>query len=135
MKLIPRDFDFFGSPFDNWHSLMNFKNPMNTDIVEDGKDLKIIMDLPGVKKENIKITLENSVLTVSASTKSKSEEKDEKGNYIRRERHSGEYTRSFSVSENISKEDVKASLKDGILTLIIPKSVEKQPESHTIEIE
>ena len=135
MKLIPRDFDLFTSPFENWHSLMNFKNPMNTDIIEDGKNLKIIVDLPGVKKENVKITLENAILTVSASTKGGCEEKNKEGTYIRRERHSGTYTRSFSVSENLSKDDVKASMSDGTLTLTIPKSVEKEPETQTIEIE
>ena len=135
MKLIPRDFDLFTSPFENWHSLMNFKNPMNTDIIEDGKNLKIVVDLPGVKKENVKITLENAILTVSASSKGGFEEKNKEGNYIRRERHSGTYTRSFSVSENLSKEDVKASMNDGVLTLTIPKKTEKEPETQTIEIE
>ena len=58
MKLIPRDFDLFSSPFDGFGSLMSVKHPMSTDIVEDGENLKIIMDLPGVKKENVKISQE-----------------------------------------------------------------------------
>ena len=108
---------------------------MSTDIVETDKEMKIIMDLPGIKKENVKITLENNILTVSASNKSESEEKSEEGNYIRRERRSGEYTRSFSVAEGISKDDIKAKLEDGTLTLSVPKNVEKDSSSQIIEIQ
>ncbi len=135
MKLIPRDFDLFSSPFDGFGSLMSVKHPMSTDIVEDGENLKIIMDLPGVKKENVKITLENGYLTVSASTKGKSEEKDEEGTFIRRERHFGEFTRSFAVSKNVSKDEIKAKLENGTLTLLVPKESAKEAPSSTIEIE
>ena len=54
MKLIPRDFDLFSTPFEGFGSLMSIKHPMSTDIVEDGENLKIIMDLPGEKKDNVK---------------------------------------------------------------------------------
>lgn len=134
MQLIPYDFDLFRSPLDNWHSISSMKNSLSTDIVESEKDLKIVMDIPGVKKENVKVTLEKGILTVSASTQSQSEEKDKEGNYIRKERYSGEYTRSFSVSENLSKDDITAKMEDGTLTLTIPKNVEKD-SSETIEIQ
>ena len=135
MKLIPRDFDLFSSPFDGFGSLMSVKHPMSTDIVEDGENLKIIMDLPGVKKENVKITLENGYLTISASTKGDSEEKNEEGTFIRRERHSGELTRSFAVSKDISKDEIKAKLENGTLTLLVPKEPTKDTSSNIIEIE
>lgn len=135
MKLIPRDFDLFSTPFEGFGSLMSIKHPMSTDIVEDGENLKIIMDLPGVKKENVKITLENGYLTVSASTKGDSEEKNEEGTFIRRERHSGELTRSFAVSKDVSKDDIRAKLENGTLTLLVPKEPAKDASSNTIEIE
>lgn len=135
MKLIPRDFDLFSTPFEGFGSLMSIKHPMSTDIVEDGENLKIIMDLPGVKKENVKITLENGYLTISASTKGDSEEKNEEGTFIRRERHSGELTRSFAVSKDVSKDDIRAKLENGTLTLLVPKEPAKDASSNTIEIE
>ena len=135
MQLMSYDADLFRSPFENLYSLAQMKNSMSTDIIENENDIKVLIDIPGVKKENVKITLENSVLTISASTQSESEEKDTEGNYIRRERRSGEYTRSFNVSENLSKDDIKAKLEDGTLTLTIPKNIEKESESQTIEIE
>lgn len=134
MKLIPHDFDLFSTPFDGFGSFMNIKHPMSTDIVEDEENLKIIMDLPGVKKENVKITLENGYLTISASTKGDSEEENEEGTFIRRERHCGELTRSFSVSKDISKDDIRARLEDGTLTLLVPKEPSKDT-SNIIEIE
>ncbi len=135
MHLIPYDFDLFHSPLDHWHPFSSVKNSLSTDIIENDKELEIIMDIPGVKKENVKITLEKGILTVSASTQGESEEKDKEGNYIRKERYSGNYTRSFSVSEGLSKEDIKAKMVDGTLTLTIPKNIEKSSPSETIEIE
>ena len=132
---FPHDFDIFSSPFENMSSCSSIKNIMSTDISESKNELKFTTELPGIKKENIKVTLENGILTISASTKSEKEEKDEKGKCIRKERHSGEFTRSFSVDKSLTKDDVKAKLEDGILTLTLPKSVEKSTESSTIEIE
>ena len=129
MQLIPYDFDLFRTPFENFS---HFKNSIKSDIIETENEIKVIMDIPGVKKENIKITLEKSVLTISASTNDESEEKDNEGNYIRRERHSGEYIRSFNVREDLTKEDIKAKLQDGTLTLTIPKVTTKEPHSQTI---
>ena len=131
---MPCDFDLF-SPFDNMSWCSSVKSMMNTDIVEGEKDLRIVMDVPGVKKENLKITLEKGILTVSGSTQGESEEKDEEGNYIRKERHSGEFTRSFNVNKNLDKNDVKAKLENGTLTLTLPKSDPESDTSTVIDIE
>ncbi len=131
---MPCDFDLF-SPFDNMSWCSSVKSMMNTDIVEGEKDLRIVMDVPGVKKENLKITLEKGILTVSGSTQGESEEKDEEGNYIRKERHSGEFTRSFNVNKNLDKNDVKAKLENGTLTLTLPKSDPEADTSAVIDIE
>ena len=134
-KLIPYDFDLFHFPFENFNSLMNFKNPMSADVVENENEVKVIVDLPGVKKENIKITLENEVLTINASSKSESEEKSPEGNYIHRERRTGEYKRSFTVPKNVSKEDIKAKLENGTLTLTVLKNNKKEDTAQSIDID
>lgn len=137
MSLIPYSFydlDTFFTPFENRAFQLSSKNIMSTDIVENENEIKLIMDIPGVKKENINITIEKGVLTVSASTQSESEEKDQSGNYVRRERSSGQYIRSFNVGENITADEVIAKLEDGTLTLTIPNNPEKKKESQTVKI-
>lgn len=122
-----RDFedDFFRFP-----STPDFK----TDIKDLGNSVRLEADLPGVKKEDIKIDIENKYLTISAKRESKHDEKDEKGNYIRRERSYGTYSRSFDIS-GIKTEDIKASFTDGVLTLSMPKKDKELPEKRTLEIE
>ena len=108
---------------------------MKTDITEkDGKYL-LDMELPGCKKEDIHLELNNGYLSVSASRNTNKEEKDDKGNLIRQERYSGSFSRSFYVGENVSEEDIKASYENGELKISFPKEVEKLPEKKTIMIE
>lgn len=98
---------------------------MTTDVIETENGLELIMDLPGLKKEDIKIELNEGYLIINAKSSKESEEKDKEGNYLRRERHSGKYARSFYVGENITQEDIKAKFEDGILTLNFPKNQTK----------
>ncbi len=100
---------------------------MKTDVREHENGYELDVDLPGIKKENVKVKLEDGYLTISASTAQNDDEKDKKGNYIRRERFSGSYSRSFYVGEEITQEDIKAKFADGILTILVPKK-EKQQE-------
>ena len=107
---------------------------MNTDIKESDKEYELEMDLPGFKKDEISVELNDGYLTISAAKgldKDEAESKAEakKGNYIRRERYSGACQRSFYVGEEITQDDIKASFKHGILTLTIPKKDAKQVES------
>ena len=140
MMLMPRrnDFDLwddiFSDPFFN--RKMEVKQ-MKTDIREKDNAYLVDIDLPGYDKQDIKIEVENGYLTVTAKKESSNDEKDDKGNYIRRERFSGECSRSFYVGEEIEAEDVKASFKNGILTLDIPKKEEKKqiPEKKYVEID
>lgn len=131
-------FDTFGSLFKNLDSLSRIPNVMKTDIAEKNGNVEMIMDLPGVKKKDIQIKLKKGNLIISAfSDDSKSTEEHSKDrNYIRKERHSGKYTRSFYVGENISHEDIKARFENGTLCLTFPKEKPKQePESNFIDIE
>ena len=100
---------------------------MKTDIRETDDSYELMMDLPGFKKEEVRVALENGYLTVSAEKGLDEDEKEKKsGGYIRRERYTGDCTRSFYVGENLTQEDIKAEFKHGILTLIVPKK-EKKP--------
>ena len=86
------------------------------------------MEMPGVEKENIKAELKDGYLTVTAQQNTNKDEKDKQGNYIRRERYSGSCQRSFYVGESVKQEDLKAAFNNGILTVAVPKEVQKPVE-------
>lgn len=99
---------------------------MNTDIVETEAGYEIEMELPGFSKEDVRAQLKDGYLIIRASrTESKTEKEHKK--YIRKERYSGHYQRSFFVGRKLTEDDIKARFKNGILTLEIPK-LEKQPQ-------
>ena len=101
---------------------------MKTDVKEKDDGYEIEMDLPGFTKEEIKASLENGYLTISAA---KGLDKDEKekdsGHYIRKERYTGACERSFYVGDALKEEDIKGEFKHGILKLFVPKK-EGKPE-------
>ena len=99
---------------------------MKTDIKEAEDQYVLSIDLPGFKKEDVKIHLKDGYLNVSAE--SKSEEEDNSGKYLRRERSTGSMTRSFYVGEDLTEEDVKAKFDNGVLTLALPKEAPKKIE-------
>ena len=124
--------DMFRDPFFSRHEV----KLMKTDIEEKDDKYLITVDLPGYAKEDIKVDVEDGYLNIKASTK-KEDDKEEKGNFIRKERFYGECSRSFYVGETIEPEDVKASFKNGTLCLEVPKKEEKDqvPEKKYIQIE
>lgn len=109
---------------------------MKTDVHEHDEGYEVDIDLPGFKKDEITLSLENGCLTVSAAKGIDESEKDKKGKLIRQERYMGSMQRSFYVGKNITDEDIKAKFEDGVLKLSIPKKEEKKlPEKKTIMIE
>ena len=109
---------------------------MKTDVHEKDGQYDMDIDLPGFKKEDIKVELHDGYLQVSAVKGLNEEEKDEKGQLIRQERYSGSMQRSFYVGESIKQEDVKAKFEQGVLKLSFPKEGEKKlPEKQPIMIE
>ncbi len=123
-----------------WDSMLEpfniFDNAvMKTDIRE--KDGKYLLDvnLAGFRKEDIKISLYNGTLTVSADHNDSQEEKDAKGNLIRRERYSGSCKRSWYIGEGISENDIHAKYENGVLTLEVPTEAKKEePQERQISI-
>ena len=94
---------------------------MKTDIKETDNGYEVTMNLPGVKKEDVKAELKDGYLTIQASSNTSKDEKDNDGRYIRRERYAGTCSRSFYVGDAVSQEDIKAKFENGTLTLDIPK--------------
>ena len=106
------------------------KNMMKTDIKESDTDYELEMDLPGFKKEEVQVSLENGYLTISAvKGMDQNEQEKETGKYIRRERYSGSCERSFYVGEDITKDDIKCELKHGILK----RNISKKEAKPTVE--
>jgi len=113
------------------------RNVMNTDIKESDSEYEMIIDLPGFKKDEVSVALENGYLTIAASKGfEKSENEEKKGSFIRHERYSGSCQRSFYVGDALSVNDIKAAFEHGILKLHIPKKEQKEiAENKYIAIE
>ena len=112
--------DMFRTPFD---MMRNVQIPgMKADVQEFNDKYQMDIELPGFTREEIHADLENGYLTIQAEHSENKEEKNEKdGTYIRRERYSGKYQRSFYVGDEMTQEDIKANFRDGVLKSEIPK--------------
>ena len=130
--------------FDNWmEDAMNSRpsnrrgyarndsSVMRTDIREADGNYELEIELPGFKKEEVSIKLENGTMTVTA----KKAAEQPKNGYVRRERWTGSCSRSFYVGDALRGEDVKARMENGVLYITIPQEVKKVPENHTVFIE
>lgn len=118
-----RLFDVFNEPFfsGDWAPFAGWNSSsFKVDVKDNGNSYELTADLPGMKKEDISLHYENSYLTIEAKKDDSKEEKDEKNNYIRRERSVGSVTRSFYIN-NIDEAHVNAEFKDGVLKIDMPK--------------
>ena len=105
-----------------------------TDIRDEGDHFLLEADLPGFRKEDIDLHLQDGLLTITAKHDETSENKDENGKYVCRERRVGSFTRSFNVS-GIQEDAISASYENGVLKLTLPKQGEPEPQSRKIAIE
>jgi HSP20 family molecular chaperone IbpA len=111
-------------------------NMMKTDVHEHDNGYEVDIDLPGFKKDEISLSLENGYLTVNAAKGLDKDEKDKKGKLIRQERYAGSMTRSFYIGDTVTEDEIKAKFENGVLQLNIPKKeAEKIPEKKLIAIE
>lgn len=108
---------FFGNDFFSSHDLAEFK----TDITDEGDHYELKADLPGFRKEDIRLDLNGDTLTISAQRHSEHEDKDKKGKYVCCERSYGAYSRSFDVS-GVRSDGIRAAYDGGVLTLQMPKA-------------
>ena len=112
------------------------QNMMKTDVKETEEGYEVDIDLPGFKKDEIHLELNDGYLTISTEKSLEKEDKNKKGRMLRQERYAGMMQRSFYVGEHITEEDVKASYESGVLHLVLPKKdAPKMPEKKTIQIE
>jgi HSP20 family protein len=103
------------------------------DVVERDNEFVVKAEMPGMKKDDIEISLENGVLTITAETRSETEEK-EGDRVIRQERRYGKYLRSLRLGKEIDEKMVKANYKDGILELVLPKAEAVKPKKITVDV-
>ncbi len=115
--------DFGGFPFSH---MAHTSDLMKTDVKETGKNYEMTIDMPGVKKEDVKAELKDGYLTISAESNYSNDDKDSDGRYIRRERHYGSCSRSFYIGDAVTQDEIKASFDNGTLKLIVPKKEDKQ---------
>ena len=142
---------FNNSVFDNFDNWMDFSFPsfnqrlygasssqlMKTDVKELDNGFEVDIDLPGFKKDEIRLQLENGYLTVNAAKGLDKDEQDKKGRYVRRERYAGSMSRSFYVGDHVTEKDIHPKYENGILRFSVPKE-EKKPieeKKHYISIE
>ena len=119
---------FFGFP--QTMSVSSFK----TDVVDNGDSYTLSAELPGFKKEDINICIDGDYLTIEAKHEETHEEKDKKGNYLRRERSFGSFRRSFDIT-GVDVSNIGAKYENGVLELKLPKQVEVPAQQKRISIE
>ena len=132
------DRDFFRGFWRPEHALYgkNAAHMMKTDVKETETGYEVDVDLPGFKKEDLRLELHDGTLTISAEKNLEKNEENKEGKVLRQERYSGAMSRSFYVGDQMTEEDIKARYEDGVLHLSIPKKdTRKVPEKKTICIE
>ncbi|RMG68193.1 MAG: Hsp20/alpha crystallin family protein [Nitrospirae bacterium] len=133
-EIMRRPFSFFGP---SW--LPRIRMPEveeispSVDIYEEGDDVVVKAELPGMKKDDIDVTISEDTVTISGEKKR--EEKVEKKNYYRYERSFGSFTRSFRIPVDVQTDKAKASFKDGILEIRIPKTEEAKKKTRKLQIQ
>ena len=107
------------------------KNLMKTDVRELDGSYELDVDLPGFKKDEVTVDLQDGYLTISAAKALDKDESDKKGKFLRQERYAGSMSRSFYVGADVKSADVSAKFEDGILKISVPKAAPKELPKHT----
>lgn len=134
-KKIKKFFEDFDSPFLSGWDIKPFNSNIFTprvDVTEDKDNLYVSADIPGVEKNDIKVSVVGDVLTISGEKKS--EQRDENKNYYRIERSSGSFSRSFTLPSEIVIDKISADFKNGVLNISLPKTEEAKVVEKQIDI-
>ena len=127
------DFDDFDKEFNRMMRPLygkHSRNMMKTDVRETENSYELDIDLPGFKKDEIKVELDNGYLSISAAKGLDKDEEKKDGKYIRRERYAGAMNRTFYVGDNLTQQDIQAKFEDGILKISVPKKDVQQIEQN-----
>ena len=127
------DFDDFDKEFNRMMRPLYGKhaqNMMKTDVRETENSYELDIDLPGFKKDEIKVELDNGYLSISAAKGLDKDEEKKDGKYIRRERYAGSMNRTFYVGSQLTQQDIQAKFEDGILKISVPKKDVQQIEQN-----
>ena len=127
------DFDDFDKEFNRMMRPLYGKhaqNMMKTDVRETDNSYELDIDLPGFKKDEIKVELDNGYLSISAAKGLDKDEEKKDGKDIRRERYAGAMNRTFYVGDNLTQQDIQAKFEDGILKISVPKKDVQQIEQN-----
>ena len=127
------DFDDFDKEFNRMMRPLYGKhaqNMMKTDVRETDNSYELDIDMPGFKKDEIKVELDNGYLSISAAKGLDKDEEKKDGKYIRRERYAGAMNRTFYVGDNLTQQDIQAKFEDGILKISVPKKDVQQIEQN-----
>jgi len=129
-----RFFDDFDSNFFNFTPIVNNGNFMPAvDINEDKDNLYIIAELPGLTKDDVKLTVSEGTLSIRGQKNREEEHKDR--NFYRMERNYGEFVRQFTLPEGVKEEDIQADFKDGVLEIMVPKKEPSKPKEREVAIQ
>ena len=133
------DFDDFDKEFNRMMRPLYGKhaqNMMKTDVRETDNSYELDIDLPGFKKDEINVQLDNGYLSISAAKGLDKDEEKKNSKYIRRERYAGAMSRTFYVGDNLTQQDIKAKFENGILKISVPKKdVQQVAQNNHIAIE
>jgi HSP20 family protein len=136
--LFPSVFDDFFKPwnewFDNGGSLTRTATVPSVNVVENEQNYNVSVAAPGLKKEDFKIDLKGNMLTISSEKEEQKEEKE--GKYNRKEYNYSSFSRSFTLPEDVNKDQIQAKYEDGVLNLTLPKKeeVKKKVENKQVTI-
>lgn len=141
MSLVPRGsffdldrfFDNFGLSTTREESAPSGFFAPRIDILDQDKQYEITAEMPGVKKQDLQVTLNNGVLTIEAESRQENKE-EQQGKLIRQERRYGKFMRSFNLGDSVQEDDIQASFNDGVLKLTVPKAATPPSQERRIEI-
>jgi len=106
--------------------------PVAIDVIEEKEQYTLKADLPGISKEDIKVSVENGVLTIEGERKAETEQKDNQVHRV--ERRYGRFVRSLNIGTDVDVARIKANYKDGVLELVVPKAEEVKPKAVDIQV-
>ena len=122
---------FYDSPVSAWNTNVDFRR-LAMDVIEDDTAYVVIADMPGISRDEVSVTIDKNVLTISAEPKDEVGQNESK--VLRHERYSGKYARSIRLGEDIDEDKVSAEYQDGVLKLAIPKKAAVAPRQVEVKI-